>query len=66
MASSLDPSVLSAVRAAVREVAHGVWSGKQEVITRAELVAALEQAPEVPEEVRWQAVGLLAINSASG
>ena len=62
LVTTLDPTVLTAVRAAVRTVAHRCWAGEQEAITRADLLASLEQAAGVPDEVRDQALALLKAN----
>ncbi len=59
LVTTLDPAVLSAVRVAVRTVAHRCWAGEQSEITRADLRATLEHAPALPEDVRRQALELL-------
>jgi hypothetical protein len=56
---ALDPSLMNRVRLAVRQAALRCWSGEVETITRHDLQAALEDAPDVPAAVKAQVLPIL-------
>jgi putative phosphoesterase len=55
----LDPASRDAVRAAVREVAMRVWTGRQPSITRQDVRIALERGQTLPPAVRHDLAELL-------
>jgi putative phosphoesterase len=60
LAGTLDPGVLETVRAAIYEAARRCWTGEQEIITREDLLAALDRVPALTPEVHQQLRALLA------
>ena len=63
---ALDPALMSSLRRAVREAALRCWAGEVETITRGDLRAALERAPDVPALVKARILPLLGYSTGRG